>query len=697
MSTFTFKSFWEGKRELALVLGVVGILLLLFTPIPPPLLDVLLILNITVALLVLLVTFYTDSPMSFSTFPSLLLITTLFRLALNIASTRLVLEGAYAGEVIEAMGNHVIGGNYVVGLVVFFILVIVQYVVVTNGAQRVAEVAARFTLDSMPGKQMSIDADMNMGLIDEKEARFRRSQIEKEANFYGAMDGASKFVKGDAIAGIIIIFVNIIGGLAIGMIQLGMSWGEAAQRYTLLTVGDGLVTQIPSLVIAVATGIIITRAANDGQLGGEVSRQVFGNPKALAVVALALLGLLMIPGLPAMPVALSFAVVAALLWYAWRRATKGASAAPSDSDSSAPPAGDATAAGEDDFYALARVEPLELRAGSRIVSGLLQQPAFLDRLDGLRKQFAMDLGVVVPRFRCVPVAGMDDDRYELWINGGRVGGGDIRLERILAINPGQAKTRFEGEETRDPAFGLPATWIDPAQRQFARTSGYTIVDPETVLITHLHELLKRYVPDLLSRAETEKMLGRLKSTHASLLDEVVPTLLSYTEVQKVLQGLLREQVSVRSLDAILEVLADAAKQSKLNEDLTERVRERLGPTLCQRLADAQGELHVLTLAPELERQFLASRNGGETKGGLPLDMAQLDQLMRVLSKQVDTMVAAHHAPVILCPSPIRRPLRQLLQRAFPFVAVVAVTEVPPAMAVRAFAQISLPTPTPQAA
>lgn len=697
MSTFTFKSFWEGKRELALVLGVVGILLLLFTPIPPPLLDVLLILNITVALLVLLVTFYTDSPMSFSTFPSLLLITTLFRLALNIASTRLVLEGAYAGEVIEAMGNHVIGGNYVVGLVVFFILVIVQYVVVTNGAQRVAEVAARFTLDSMPGKQMSIDADMNMGLIDEKEARHRRSQIEKEANFYGAMDGASKFVKGDAIAGIIIIFVNIIGGLAIGMIQLGMSWGEAAQRYTLLTVGDGLVTQIPSLVIAVATGIIITRSANDGQLGGEVSRQVFGNPKALVVVALALLGLLMIPGLPAMPVALSFAVVAAMLWYAWRRATKGAADAASETDTASPSASDAAAGGEDDFYGLARVEPLELRAGSRIVSGLLQQPAFLDRLDGLRKQFAMDLGVVVPRFRCVPVAGMDDDRYELWINGGRVGGGDIRLERILAINPGQAKTRFEGEETRDPAFGLPATWIDPAQRQFARTSGYTIVDPETVLITHLHEMLKRYVPDLLSRAETEKMLGRLKATHASLLDEVVPTLLSYTEVQKVLQGLLREQVSVRSLDAILEVLADAAKQSKLNEDLTERVRERLGPTLCQRLADAQGELHVLTLAPELERQFLASRNGGETKGGLPLDMAQLDQLMRVLSKQVDTMVAAHHAPVILCPSPIRRPLRQLLQRAFPFVAVVAVTEVPPAMAVRAFAQISLPTPTPQAA
>jgi len=697
MSTFTFKSFWEGKRELALVLGVVGILLLLFTPIPPPLLDVLLILNITVALLVLLVTFYTDSPMSFSTFPSLLLITTLFRLALNIASTRLVLEGAYAGEVIEAMGNHVIGGNYVVGLVVFFILVIVQYVVVTNGAQRVAEVAARFTLDSMPGKQMSIDADMNMGLIDEKEARHRRSQIEKEANFYGAMDGASKFVKGDAIAGIIIIFVNIIGGLAIGMIQLGMSWGEAAQRYTLLTVGDGLVTQIPSLVIAVATGIIITRSANDGQLGGEVSRQVFGNPKALLVVALALLGLLLIPGLPAMPVALSFAVVAAMLWYAWRRATKGAADAASETDAASPSTSDATAGGEDDFYALARVEPLELRAGSRIVSGLLQQPAFLDRLDGLRKQFAMDLGVVVPRFRCVPVAGMDDDRYELWINGGRVGGGDIRLERILAINPGQAKARFEGEETRDPAFGLPATWIDPAQRQFARTSGYTIVDPETVLITHLHELLKRYVPDLLSRAETEKMLGRLKATHASLLDEVVPTLLSYTEVQKVLQGLLREQVSVRSLDAILEVLADAAKQSKLTEDLIERVRERLGPTLCQRLADAQGELHVLTLAPELERQFLASRNGGETKGGLPLDMAQLDQLMRALAKQVDTMVAAHHAPVVLCPSPIRRPLRQLLQRAFPFVAVVAVTEVPPAMAVRAFAQISLPIPTPQAA
>ena len=305
--------------------------------------------------------------------------------------------------------------------------------------------------------------------------------------------------------------------------------------------------------------------------------------------------------------------------------------------------------------------------------------------------------MVVPRFRCVPTAGLEDDRYELWINGGRVGAGEIRLERILAINPGQAKARFEGEETRDPAFGLPATWIDPAQRQFARTSGFTIVDPETVLITHLHELLKRYVPDLLSRAETEKMLARLKSSHASLLDEVVPTLLSYTEVQKVLQGLLREQVSIRALDGILEVLADAAKQTKLTDELVERVRERLGPALCQRLADASGELHVLTLAPELERQFLAARNGGEGKGGLPLDMAQLDQLMRVLSKQVDAMVAAHHAPVVLCPSPIRRPLRQLLQRAFPFVAVVAVTEVPSAMAVRAFAQISLPANAPQAA
>jgi len=697
MSAFTFKSLWEGKRELALVLGVVGILLLLFTPIPAPLLDVLLILNITMALLVLLVTFYTDSPLRFSTFPSLLLITTLFRLALNIASTRLVLDGAYAGEVIEAMGNHVIGGNYVVGLVVFLILVIVQYVVVTNGAQRVAEVAARFTLDSMPGKQMSIDADMNMGLIDEKEARRRRAQIEKEANFYGAMDGASKFVKGDAIAGIIITLVNIVGGLTIGMIQLGMSWGEAAQRYTLLTVGDGLVTQIPSLVIAVATGIIITRAASDGQLGGEVSRQVFGNPKALLVVGLALLGLLMIPGLPAMPVVLAFGVVAAMLWWAWRRGSEGDEATELESDAASPKPATGANGGEEDFYALARVEPLELRAGASIVSGLLQQPAFLERLDGLRKQFAIDLGVVVPRFRCVPMAGLEDDRYELWINGGRVGTGEIRLERILAINPGQAKAKFEGEETRDPAFGLPATWIDPAQRQFARTSGFTIVDPETVLITHLHELLKRYVPDLLSRAETEKMLARLKASHASLLDEVVPALLSYTEVQKVLQGLLREQVSIRALDGILEVLADAAKQSKQTEDLVERVRERLGPALCQRLADSSGELHVLTLAPDLERQFLATRNGGDTKSGLPLDMTQLDQLMRVLSKQVDAMVAAHHAPVVLCPSPIRRPLRQLLQRAFPFVAVVAVTEVPSAMAVRAFAQISLPANAPQAA
>jgi flagellar biosynthesis protein FlhA len=687
-------AFFSGKRELALVVGVVGILLLLFTPIPPQLLDVLLILNITTSLLILLVTFYTDTPLKFSTFPSLLLITTLFRLALNIASTRLVLEGAYAGEVIEAMGNHVIAGNYVVGLVVFLILVVVQYVVVTNGAQRVAEVAARFILDSMPGKQMSIDADMNMGLIDEHEARHRRQQIEKEANFYGAMDGASKFVKGDAIAGIIIILINIIGGLAIGMIQLGMSWGEAAQRYTLLTVGDGLVTQIPSLVIAVATGIIITRAATDAQLGLELSKQVFGNPKALGVVGMALLGFLLIPGLPVMPVLGSLLVVGLLAWFAWRRLSKESDEEPSAEQKK--PA-DPSRSPNDDLYALARVEPLELRSGNRLLEELIAPTAFAERLDGVRKQFAVDLGLVFPKFRCLSVQGMEDDRYELWINGGRVGSGDIRLGKILAINPGSARARLEGEETRDPAFGLAAQWIDAAARAQGRAAGYTIVDAETVLITHLNELLKRYAPDLLSRAETERMLARLKAQHGSLLDEVVPSLLSFTDVQRILQGLLREQVSIRSLDAILEALADAAKVTKSSDELVERVRERLGPVICQRLADNAGELHVLTLAPDIERQFLnhrAASNDG--RSGLALEMGQLDALMRALSKQIDAMIAANHTPVLLCPSPIRRSLRQLIQRAFPFVAVVAVSEVPAAMSVRAFSQVTIPLNSPVA-
>ena len=676
-----FGQLWTGRRDLALVLGMLGILVILFTPIPPALLDFLLILNLSAALLVLLITFFTDTPLSFSTFPSLLLITTLFRLALNISATRLILERGDAGRVIHAIGAYVVGGNYVIGLVVFLILVVVQYVVVTSGAQRVAEVAARFTLDSMPGKQMSIDADMNMGLIDEHEARRRRAQIEKEANFYGAMDGATKFVKGDAIAGIVIILIDIIGGLAVGMVQQAMTWGDAAHRYTLLTVGDGIVTQIPSLVIAVATGIIITRAATDAQLGTEIARQVLSNSRTLLIVALALAGLLVLPGLPALPVALVLAAVMAIAYFV----SRGKSAEAPVEEKPAP----ASPRAEEDLYRLLQVDPIELRLGTAIAAGFRERSLDLgERIATFRKQFALEHGFVLPRVQIHHDHPVGELAYEIFVQGSRAGHGELRMDALLAINPGDKRVKLEGRETRDPAYGLPALWISPEQRQFARGAGYTLVDPETVLITHLGEIVKRYAPELLTRAETERLVQRVREQQASLVDELIPGVMSYTDIQKVLQQLLREQVSIRNIETILEVLVDAGKTVKQTDDLVERVRERLGPSICQKASNAQGELHVLTLAPELERAIVSAVRQRDGNGLLVNDVGQLEALLSNLAKQAESMMSRNLLPVLLCPSTIRRQVRHLVQRSLPHITVLGINEVPTTAVVRAVGTIA---------
>jgi len=674
---------WTGKRDLALIALVIGVLVVLFVPIPPVLLDFLLVVNISMAMLILLVTFFTETPLKFSTFPTILLLSTLFRLSLNVSATRLILEGGDAGRVINAIGEFVVGGNYIVGIVVFLILVVVQYVVVTSGAQRVAEVAARFTLDSMPGKQMSIDADMNMGLIDEHEARHRRALIEKEANFYGAMDGATKFVKGDAIAGIIIILTNIVGGLAIGIAQLGLPWGEAVQRFTLLTIGDGIVTQIPSLVIAVATGIIITRAAADAQLGTEIPRQIMANPKALAIVALVLLLVLMLPGFPKLPVIAVLAVLAALAWMAMRSKADPDAV---DEDAAAPTAAPAAA---DDVQQWMRIEPIEIRLGSELAKAFIGADSDLaERITHMRKQFAQDLGFLVPRVQTAARMDLRANGYEIHFQGCRVGMGELSIDRVLAINPGGSRPRLDGPETRDPAYGLPAQWIAREQRQFARGAGYTLVDPDTVVITHLSELVKRQAADLLTRAETERMVSRLRDTHGSLIDELIPAVLSYSDVQKVLQLLLREQVSIRHLEAVLEVLVDSGKTTKVAEELAERVRERLGAMICQNLRDAQGDLHVMTLAPELERSLLSSvRNGEGRSGALFGDVSQLDGFMKNLASQAESMMSRNLVPVLLCPSPARRSLRALLNRSMPYLAVLGLNEVPATLPVRSFAAI----------
>lgn len=676
---------WSDKRDLALVVLVVGVLLVLFVPLPTPLLDLLLVVNISLALLILLVTFFTDSPLNFSTFPTLLLIATMFRLALNVSATRLILDGADAGRVINAIGTFVIGGNYVVGIVVFLILVVVQYVVVTNGAQRVAEVAARFTLDSMPGKQMSIDADMNMGLIDEQEARRRRAMIEKEANFYGAMDGATKFVKGDAIAGIIIILINIVGGLAIGIAQMGMPWGEAVQRFTLLTIGDGIVTQIPSLVIAMATGIIITRAAADARLGEEIPKQVLSSPRALMVVAAALLVVLFLPDFPKFPVLLVLAGIFALAWYAWRA---GLPIDGGQEESEAVASANQASSPQDELRQAMRLEPIEIRLGT-VVHRLLLGPTgdLPDRITHLRKQVAGDLGFVMPKVQTGLRPELDANAYEILVQGHRVGQGSLQPERVLAINPGGSRAKLEGTETRDPAYGLPAQWIDAEHRQFARSAGYTLVEPDTVLITHLNEVVKQQAPEMLTRSETERLVHRVREHSAALIEELIPNVLTYSDIQKTLQLLLKEQVSIRNLEAILEVLVDAGRTIKAPEELAERVRERLGPSICQKFNDARGDLHVLTLAPEIERTLLGNQRTSDGRSSLFTDMGQLDAFIKHLAKQAEDMMGRSLMPVLLCPSPLRRPLRGLIQRSLPHVAVVGLNEVPSTVMVRSFASV----------
>ena len=668
------------QSELVLVLLLAGILLILFTPIPAGLLDFLLIANFSFALLILLLTFYMQRPLEFSTFPSLLLVATLFRLGLNVAATRLILSEANAGRVISSIGNHVVGGNYVIGLIVFIVLIVVQYVVVTSGAQRVAEVAARFTLDGMPGKQMSIDADLNMGLIDQNEARDRRKNIEKEANFYGAMDGASRFVKGDAIAGIVIIIVNIIGGLAIGVAQHGMSWGEALQTYTLLTVGDGIVTQVPALIIATGTGIIVTRAASDARLGAEVSKQILAYPRTIAVVAIALIALAFLPGLPAFPVLTLAAGAAFLFWHAHKRSPVADGAQTKEQAQE----------GGEDLYKTLKVDPVEVVIGHDLLALVGEEGKLLaDKLATIRKQYALDMGVVLP-----PVRVRDDkrhaaSRYEIHIFGTRVAEGEILSTRLLAINPGGGRTALEGVIATDPAYGLPAVWIAEEARQSAKAAGYTLVDPSTVFMTHLSEVLRQNAHNLITRLETERLLARVRESQAGLIDELIPKILAVGDVQRVLQNLVKERVPIRNIEAILEVLADVGARSKDPEFLTEQVRERLGPVICQQLADPKGQMQVLTFDSTVEQSFAGAVRAVEERTTLVLEPRFAEQLLRRLSEEVERMARGNLRPVLLCAPNLRRHVRRFTERLVPQLAVISLNEIPSHVSLRAFGVVKL--------
>ena len=678
----TLRRILGANTDIAMVLLVVGVLFMLFAPIPPELLDFLILANFSFALLILLLTFYMAKPVEFSTFPSMLLIATLFRLALNISATRLILRDADAGRVIGAIGSYVVGGNYVIGLIVFLILVVVQFVVVTNGAQRVSEVAARFTLDSMPGQQMSIDADLNMGFIDQEEAQRRRKNISKEAAFYGAMDGASKFVKGDAIAGIIIMLINSVGGLVIGVMQMGMSWDQALQSYTLLTIGDGIVTQVPALVISVGTGLIVTRSASDDNLGEEAFRQITSFPKTLVLVALSLFGLMFLPGIPAWPALILIAFYGAILLL--RRpgtsSQDAADAKPKDGDE----------AREEDSYGLLPIEPVEVQLGVELVPMMeTDQAMLMERIAAFRKQYAQESGLVLPSARFREGAKLAPNAYEIQIFGVGVAKGEILRDRLLAIHPSGETGRLRGIETKEPTYGLPAVWIEESQREEARTGKFTLVDPPTVFMTHLCEVLRQQSATLLTRIETERLLKRVRDTQPGLVEELVPTVLGVGEVQRVLQNLLKEKVSIRNLDAVIETLVDHAKHNKDPAYLTELVRQRLGSLICQSLTSGNNILQVMTLDPSIEHNLMQSIRAVESGGALVVEPKFAEQVITRVAQQAEKMMKSNLLPVLLCAPELRRHIRVLSERMVPQLRVLSLAEVPNSLELRAFATLSL--------
>ncbi|MEX2964302.1 flagellar biosynthesis protein FlhA [Microbulbifer sp. TYP-18] len=678
-----FERAFGTKSEIALVVGVIGILIVLFAPIPSAVLDFLLLFNFSTALIILLLTFYMDKPVEFSTFPAILLIATLLRLSLNIAATRLILSDGDAGEVIGAVGEYVVGGNYVVGLVVFFILIVVQYIVVTSGAQRVAEVAARFTLDSMPGKQMSIDADLNMGLIDEKEAQKRRKEIEKEANFYGSMDGASKFVKGDAIAGIIIILIDIVGGLTVGIAQLGMSWANALQSYTLMTVGDGIVTQIPALVISTATGIIITRASSDSFLGNEIGKQLTRYPKSLVLVCIALLIFALLPGIPIWPIAILLSVLAPFAVLTLR---SGKDLQEKGSEEEIDHEGSPSEQTYDDIV----VEALEIQVGSELGEGLSSNTVLLEKIRSFRSQYAQEIGVIIPKLKLSITKKLAPSEYELRIFNTRVAGAECHLEKSLAISATN-KLSLPGIETKDPSYGLPAVWIDVEHRGLATERNYTVVDAITVLFTHFTETVRRHTAEFITRRETDVLLNKVKLVQPSLYDELIPENLSLSDIQRVLKHLLKEKVPVTNIELIAETLVDRSRITKDIQILSELVRQQLGRVICEPLLNDQDVLQVLTLEPALERRLSECIVTLEGASRLTIEPDLSERFTVNLIKAVEKMMQAGLKPILLCSASLRYHIRQLVDRYISHIFVISLSEVPSTVQVQSFSIVSTGT------
>ncbi len=671
--------------DLMIAILVVSIVMMMIIPMKPVLLDILLSFNISFALIILMVSMFNTEPLEFSVFPSLLLVMTLFRLSLNVSSTRLVLLYAYAGEVIQSFGNFVVGGNPVVGMVIFLILVVIQFIVITKGAERVSEVAARFTLDAMPGKQMAIDADLNAGLIDEDTARSRRENIQREADFYGAMDGASKFVKGDAIAGIIIIIINIVGGFIIGMAQKGMSWDEALQVYTLLTVGDGLVTQIPALLISTATGIVVTRSASKLSLGQEMTTQLFAYPKAMGLAAVILLVLGTI-GLPRLPM-YSLAAFFGILYMLFRNSTGDLV-----DEERLEEVEEAEAIKKpENVVELLQVEKMEMELGYGLIPlvDAEQGGDLLERIVMIRRQCAVELGFVVPPIRIRDNMQLKPNNYVIKIKGSQIAAGELFLDHYLAMGPGiENDQELLGIDTIEPAFNLPARWIDTTAKDQAELKGYTVVDPPSVLATHLTSIIKTHAFELLGRQEIQNTISFIREQNSAVVEELIPDLMNIGDVQKVLANLLKEQVAIRDMVSILETLADYAKITKDTDVLTEYVRQALKRQISSQYAGEEGRLTVLTLDPSLEGILRDSVQQSDFGSYLALDPDIAQKMVDKLSLYYEDLSNKGITPVLLCAPVLRLYLKRLLERFIPHLLVLSYNEIDAGISVEVIGMVS---------
>ncbi|HZR84503.1 MAG TPA: flagellar biosynthesis protein FlhA [Candidatus Binatia bacterium] len=678
--------------EALIPIAFVTVVVLMVIPIPTALLDLFLALNISLSLIVLLLAIYTQRPLEFSTFPSVLLVLTLFRLALNVASTRLILghgaEGSSAaGHVIEAFGNFVVGGSYVVGIVIFLILVTINFVVITKGAGRIAEVAARFTLDAMPGKQLAVDAELNSGLLSEREARERRRAIEAEADFYGAMDGASKFVRGDAIAGLMIAGINIVGGLFIGVVQSGLGLREAVEIYTTLTIGDGLVSQLPALLVSTAAGIIVTRAASGTDLGSEVTSQLMLNPRVLGTVAALLIAFALVPGLPFLPF-LALAAAIGAVAYATRDAAKPGAAA--GAEAAGDRADKAPSADPARSLAPAPLDPLELEVGFELVP-MVEGPGgeLVERIRNLRVQLGRELGIAIPPVHIRDNLQLRPNEYAILLRGVEIARAELRTGSLLAISPGNADPSIPGIPTREPAFGLDALWVASGDRERAEVAGYTVVDGSTVVVTHLTEVVRRHAHELLGRQDVQTLLDGLAKTHPKAVEELVPQLLTLGGVQKVLQSLLRESVGVRDLLTIVETLADHASATKDPVVLTEHVRQALARSIVRRFVGESRTLHLVTLAPPVERRLADSLQRGEDGTVLAVEPGLAQRLVAGLGGTMEQFAARGLQPVLLCSAALRPHLRRLLERFLSGLAVLSPAEIPSTVKIQSLGAVAV--------